>query len=116
MYRFYSNPNGNGRVTVVGEQNGNIVTLAAARCSKKDQFVKKKGRAIAEGRLAKGGKSIFGTVEVTEERMTNDEFVFLAATAADTILDTPSTVTIGTLEAALAEAESRRKSKEEATA
>jgi hypothetical protein len=56
MYRFYSNAvDTNGvRVTIVGQLKNNILKLASARCSIKDNFCKKTGRSIAEGRLAKG--------------------------------------------------------------
>lgn len=54
QYIFHSRHDRN-RVTVVGEQreNGEFV-FAAARCSNKDNFSRKRGRKIAEGRLAKG--------------------------------------------------------------
>lgn len=56
MYRFYSKstteqPN---RVTVVGTHENNELKIAVSRCSIKDRFIKKKGKAMAEGRLAKG--------------------------------------------------------------
>lgn len=53
MYRYYSNPINGHRVTVVGEFKDGVLSLATSCCSKKDQFMRKKGRAIAEGRLAK---------------------------------------------------------------
>lgn len=61
MYRFYSSPEQEVRVSVVGEFKNGILGLAVARCSKKDSFIRKKGRAIAEGRLNKGKlyKAIF---------------------------------------------------------
>jgi len=52
MYRFYSKPEtGKARVTIVAEFKNNHLNLSAARCSRKDRFMKKKGRAIAESRL-----------------------------------------------------------------
>lgn len=56
IFRFYSKPRaskGNVIISVVATQNaGNdILNIAVARCSKKDQFVKKKGRELAEKRL-----------------------------------------------------------------
>ena len=54
MYRFYSNPQGRVRVSVVGEHKEGALHVAVARCSKKDQFIRQKGRKIAEGRLQKG--------------------------------------------------------------
>lgn len=39
------------RVTIVGINDNGTMKFAAARCSKKDQFNRKKGRIIATGRL-----------------------------------------------------------------
>lgn len=56
MFHYYSKKNDNPvRVVITGEHKDGILKLAAARCSKKDQFIKKKGRTISENRL-KGGK------------------------------------------------------------
>lgn len=55
MYRFYSKPIANtGRTTIVATFVDGVVNVAAARCSTKDNFIRKKGRQIAEGRLVKG--------------------------------------------------------------
>jgi hypothetical protein len=54
MYRFYSNPAETNRVTVVGNYVDGNLSLAASRCSNKDQFMRKRGRTIAENRLEKG--------------------------------------------------------------
>ena len=54
MFRFYSNPMQSNRVSVVGQYDNNILSIAVARCSNKDNFIRKKGRMIAEGRLRKG--------------------------------------------------------------
>jgi len=54
MFRFYSSPTSPVRVAIVGVFSEGSLKLAAARTSKKDQFIRKKGRLIAEGRLAKG--------------------------------------------------------------
>ena len=74
MYRFYSNPTDTSkvRVSVVGEYSheDGILKIAVSRCSKKDSFIKKKGRAIAEGRLYKGklyDKITFPTPPSSEE-------------------------------------------------
>lgn len=56
MYVFHSKqttPNRNERVTFVGEFENGLLKIASARCSKRDQFNRKKGRKIAEGRLLK---------------------------------------------------------------
>jgi hypothetical protein len=52
-FRFYSNPNNTQRVAIVGKHENGILKLAVSLCNKKDNFMKKKGRAIAEGRLNK---------------------------------------------------------------
>ena len=54
MYRFYSKPNNGARVSVVGQVQDNQLKIAVARCSEKDQFVRKVGRELAEGRLNAG--------------------------------------------------------------
>lgn len=56
MFRCYSNvdPDSKIRVSVVAEHTEGVLKIAVSRCSAKDQFIKKKGRAIAEGRLLKG--------------------------------------------------------------
>jgi hypothetical protein len=54
MFRFYSNPQEKVRVSVVGEHSEGMLKIAVALCSNKDNFYRKKGRTIAEGRLAKG--------------------------------------------------------------
>lgn len=54
MYRFYSSPYGTSRVSVVGNHENGVLQVAVARCSEKDNFIRKKGRMIAEGRLRKG--------------------------------------------------------------
>ena len=54
MYRYYSNPIGGRRVAVVGEHSKGVLKIAVAICSNKDQFIRVKGRNIAEGRLLKG--------------------------------------------------------------
>lgn len=53
MFHYYSKPSAN-RVSFAGEYQDGVLRIAAARTSKKDVFVRKKGRAIAEGRLKKG--------------------------------------------------------------
>lgn len=53
MFRFYSSPQNKTRIVVVGEHSEGVLKVAVSRCSKKDQFVRKKGRFIAESRLSK---------------------------------------------------------------
>lgn len=57
MFRFYStSQQGKPRITVVAtyDTTEKRLNIAVAKCSAKDQFIKAKGRMIAEGRLAKG--------------------------------------------------------------
>lgn len=75
MYRFYSNPAENSRVSVVGQFNGNSLQIAVARCSKKDQFIRRKGRLIAEGRLEKG--KLYSDIPMNE--CTSETFVKYAS-------------------------------------
>jgi hypothetical protein len=54
MFRFYSNTEeGKPRVSVVAQHSEGMLHIAVARCSARDHFIRKKGRQIAEGRLAK---------------------------------------------------------------
>lgn len=53
-------------VTIAGKVINNRLTMSASRTSPRDNFSKKKGRAIAEGRLAKG-KVIFSDVAVSTD-------------------------------------------------
>jgi hypothetical protein len=53
---FHAKPESPIRSTIVGlfDEATNTITLAAARCGKKDHFCKKTGRKIAWGRLNVG--------------------------------------------------------------
>lgn len=55
MYHFFSKneTRKNERVTFVGNFTDGVLKIAVARCSKKDQFIRRKGVQIAEGRLSK---------------------------------------------------------------
>lgn len=66
IYRFHSKTTDKCRVTVVGAYNNGYLNLAVARCSKKDQFNKKLGNIIAEGRLLKG--KLHSSVKITDEQ------------------------------------------------
>lgn len=58
MFRFYSkSTETKSRVAVVGVHSDGVLSIAVSRCSSKDNFMKKKGRKIAEGRLANGLKA-----------------------------------------------------------
>ena len=92
MYRFYSKPNATKvRVVVVGEydQENRILNLAVARCSKRDSFVRKKGRGIAEGRLSKG--KYFDQISM-EEMPSFPMFMRIAKDIAEFVIDAPQEV------------------------
>jgi hypothetical protein len=73
IFRFYSNHTVTNRVTVVGEFDGDLLKISVARCSNKDQFRKKKGRAIAENRLR--GGYLHDTIRVSEEEKNLQTFL-----------------------------------------
>ncbi len=68
LLRFYSKPEENGkripRASVLGQLDGDKLTIVVARCSENDSFNRTKARIITEGRLAK--KKIFKTIELPE--------------------------------------------------
>jgi hypothetical protein len=64
MFRYYSIHTDPIRVTVVGEHSEGVLKIAVSRCSNKDNFYRKKGRLIAEGRLAKG--KVFAYIPMEE--------------------------------------------------
>jgi len=85
MYRFYSNPQeGTERVSVVGEHSEGVLKIAVSKCSKKDNFYRKKGRAIAEGRLNKG--KLFTTINATS--MNVKTFVEIAKKVSAEVITT----------------------------
>ena len=51
-YHYYTPPTKN-RVSFAGTFNDGILEISAARCGNKENFNRKKGRRIAEGRLSK---------------------------------------------------------------
>lgn len=75
MFRFYSNPSSKRRITVVGKVVDDYLHLATSCCSHKDQFVRKIGRGIAEGRLKKG--KLFASIKV-KDKIGVSEFVKIA--------------------------------------
>ena len=72
FFRFYSN--NIPRSVIVAQYSEGMLKIAVSRCSKKDNFIRKKGRAIAEGRLQKG--KIYAKVNMPE--CTTKEFVEIA--------------------------------------
>lgn len=92
IYRFYSNPIQGARVTVVGQLEGNSLNVACARCSPRDNFVRRKGRTIAEGRLKKGklyGAMVIGYAEQYRPKL----FIELATDVAEDVAKTKKPVT-----------------------
>ncbi len=57
MFRYYQRSNEDSpntiNVSIAAEHKEGVLKIAVARCSNKDNFIKKKGRLIAENRLAK---------------------------------------------------------------
>lgn len=90
-FRFYSKPDtfDGTRVSVIGHLDdlGNL-RIATARCSKKDQFVRRKGRFIAEGRLAKGRLYTM----LTKPNCTTEDFIDLATKIAREVWYTKNVV------------------------
>lgn len=92
MHRFYSKPRGRKepRVTVVGQVNeDNELTVAVARCSSNDRFVRKTGRAIAEGRLRKGKH--FRKIQL-KDKLTSEMFIEKALEISEEIIDNPNLI------------------------
>lgn len=82
IYIFYSKVEKNQpRVTVAGFVKDNVLYTAVARCSKKDQFVRKIGRAIATGRLRK--HIYYNLIPITDTTEVNKLFVEVAKEAAE---------------------------------
>ena len=87
MFTFYSKQstnNRNERATFVGDFAEGMLKISVARCSKKDQFARKKGFKIAEGRFLKN-KFVF----VQEMPVcTAKEFVEIAKSLTGEIIKT----------------------------
>lgn len=60
--RVNGTPKAKGGKTVAYEVTGNLLTLAYAKCSKKDSYCKKTGRDIATGRYLRAFRSGTGDV------------------------------------------------------
>lgn len=85
MFRYYSKVDeAPVRVTVVGDYNGGVLQIAAARCGKKDRFERKKGRYIAEERLDKG--KLFISIKMDE--CTSARFVEIARRVVEHVAET----------------------------
>lgn len=114
MYRFYSRHEESNpvRVTVVGTYTEGVLKLAVARCSDKDRFVRKYGRARAESRLQKG--HLYREMNLNKPDLSPKEFLDIAEAAAEEVKATlkvygkaewtperkrPKTITAGAKEA-----------------
>lgn len=87
IYIFYSKVEKNQpRVTVAGLVKDNVLYTAVARCSKKDQFVRKIGRAIATGRLQKN--IYYNSIPITDTTKANKLFVEVAKKVAEDLRTT----------------------------
>lgn len=87
MYHFYSKPSKKGsneRVSVVGKHDNGMLQIAAARCSAKDQFSRKTGRAIAEKRLEENKTYITIPVETCDISL----FLIVAQGVSQNVLKT----------------------------
>lgn len=81
LYRFYSNPTWGHRMTIVGELRDEVLNIAVAITNEKETFVKRIGRAIAEGRLAKG--KIYSSIKLPgKTKIMSEDFVKIAENIA----------------------------------
>lgn len=81
LYRYYSNPAWGHRMTIVGELQNEVLNIAIAITNVKETFVRKIGRAIAEGRLAKG--RIYSSIEFPgKSKIMSEDFVKIAENIA----------------------------------
>ena len=81
MFRFYSPHGTDCRVSVVGKHTDGMLNIAVSRCSKKDNFNRKIGRSIAEGRLKRG--YFFSQIPIDE--CDSKAFVEIAKTVANEV-------------------------------
>ena len=89
MCRFYSRPQETKvRVSIVGEYSEGVLKIAVARCSNKDNFHKKKGRMIAEGRLAKN--KLFDIIKMQDCSIR--KFVEIAKKISQTVANNPEAI------------------------
>jgi hypothetical protein len=78
MYHFHVNPPGKGvkKATFTGivHENNNLMTVGIANCSIKDQFCRRKGRLVSQGRAAKTPIFMID-IEAVETKDFSDLFV-----------------------------------------
>mgnify|MGYP006931611145 CR=1 FL=1 len=73
-------------VSVVGQLKDGQLSVATARCSKKDPFSRKRGRTIAEGRLNAG---ILYDVYDCPSGLKAEEFINLASNIVEVVQKSP---------------------------
>jgi hypothetical protein len=83
MYRFYSNPANTRRVAVVGSHENGILKIAVAICSPRDQFRRKKGRMIAEGRLK--ANKVYTSIPIAS--CDSEQFVNIASALSHEVIN-----------------------------
>lgn len=88
MFIYYSDKNSKNRVSVVGTHENGLLKLGVARCGKKDNFCRKTGRTIAEGRLRKG--NIFTKVPIDTCR--TEDFIRHAKAVVDNVEKDPRVI------------------------
>jgi len=93
MY-YYSDHESQNRIAIAGMVNAeNELQLAVSRCSKKDNFNRKVGRNIAEGRLLKG--KLFRTVGFSDDSpVTIKDFATEAKIIENELLDVKSNIVL----------------------
>ena len=88
MYNFYSSKDSTNRLSFAARHQNGVLEVAVARCSNKEHFVKRRGRAKAEGRL-NGGK-LFLTKKM--EECSPKEFVETIAPFIEQIEQNPAMI------------------------
>ena len=89
MFRFYSKADETkNRVSVVGECTDGTLKIAVSRCSSKDNFVRKKGRELAETRLKTGNVYFQVQANTCDVR----EFLYLAKSIAKEVSESAETL------------------------
>lgn len=78
FYYLYSNPQKREkRITMVGFLNQNNLQIGLSECSEKDQFNKKLGRQIAEGRAQKNPTTVINIENKTQKEILDILYEFL---------------------------------------
>lgn len=87
----HNSQNPNDRFTFVGEVDDDSIKISAAKCKDKDNFCKRLGRTIAEGRLSKNlvdfQDTIDGNIRLSRKDF-NQVCSYLASRHSDLLTDT----------------------------